>query len=716
MRRMLFNNFSNFARSRCTTSVYLTTAMLILTFIVAIFWITVAGSQFWMQNAHAAPGDILHSRAAVPTVPATGRGMWFPSSQPLITTVSSDGRQLIPTVDNNNIPHLVGHDSGAPAFIGHSWYVGSGGNCSLNNAWNCEQIETNPWFFADAKFTNGKLRALYSMSSSGPVRYAEYVGNGTGTGCNTGNTNWTCISIDGTTKRPYSLAVKPDSTIAIVTSNRASGSSGSIDYCEGTIVSGAWSGTCRIDFLPNGQMPSLSLTSSGQPRIAYYNVTISTQGLLSYAECDTSCTTTGTWTITGIDYVTYIGLASNWNVYHVPSLKVDAAGNPHIGYTIDPNGGTAVFYARKASGSEVGGCSYNGTDSGPGTTTPGWRCEYVNGDGVNGRAVDLVLEPLAGRVRMVTYAAVDGTGVHDYIQQIESGGVFTTYPTPPTRLSTACYDVRGLLFSTGTVGWKLVNPTKWACEVSNVQHTSNSRTINLAFDKNGQPIVATGLGVSQLLYPLQNTLTPTGLNNIAVEDNVYESMANVVPVYQSVLKMFRHEFIGNTSGLIATWKGRSSLASTTNSVSLQVFRFGSIQQWETVATDSVTAANVKFTLSTAGWSPAGSPSDYYFAVPGGYQVYWRVVQQPSNFSTSFTLSTDLWSLTAASTLRVEGRQGSQSGALVTSQSINFDVTGAQVFDNRTTTSGIWSSIVSAGAYTATPDPTVQGSYSYNAVS
>ena len=88
------------------------------------------------------------------------------------------------------------------------------------------------------------------------------------------------------------------------------------------------------------------------------------------------------------------------------------------------------------------------------------------------------------------------------------------------------------------------------------------------------------------------------------------------------------------TGITSTWKGRSSVAASTNNLVLQVYRFGSTNAWETIDLDSSLTANSYGSLA----GNLSTSLDEY--CDEGGTTYWRVYQE----SGRQTLETDVFTI------------------------------------------------------------------------
>jgi hypothetical protein len=144
------------------------------------------------------------------------------------------------------------------------------------------------------------------------------------------------------------------------------------------------------------------------------------------------------------------------------------------------------------------------------------------------------------------------------------------------------------------------------------------------------------------------TVTATNMGYCGVFDNQgdYDSIitgANEMPMYAGAV-----QFIGNTILPNIIWEGRTSLApntgGTTGDIYLQVYRFGSTNSWETIASNTA-SADCNTVDCTLSGSPTGTPSQYFETDGSEYWIYFRVYQEET--SSSITFKTDKLSATTA---------------------------------------------------------------------
>jgi hypothetical protein len=166
--------------------------------------------------------------------------------------------------------------------LGYSWYVGTGGNCPGNTAWNCTTIESITGLLGYSSSlafqSTGKPVIAYKTSDM-KLKVATYMGSPTPGSCS-GDANWECEVIDtglGSTSSRPSLALKSDDVPVISYLDSAnhqlklasvvfSGGTG----CTGGSYPGSW--TCSVIVASPGYDEldsSLELVSDTQAVISY---------------------------------------------------------------------------------------------------------------------------------------------------------------------------------------------------------------------------------------------------------------------------------------------------------------------------------------------------------------------------------------------------------------------------------------------------------------
>ncbi len=131
-----------------------------------------------------------------------------------------------------------------------------------------------------------------------------------------------------------------------------------------------------------------------------------------------------------------------------------------------------------------------------------------------------------------------------------------------------------------------------------------------------------------------------GYCGVYTNDGFYDSVvaqANERPMFN-----FAQRFSTNTVLPTAYWVGRSNIAPSTGGssgdIKIQVYRFGTTNAWEDVATNS-TSSNCNTDNCALEGIPSGTLSEYFEADGGNYWVYFRVWQTENTGGTE-TLKTD----------------------------------------------------------------------------
>ena len=144
-------------------------------------------------------------------------------------------------------------------------------------------------------------------------------------------------------------------------------------------------------------------------------------------------------------------------------------------------------------------------------------------------------------------------------------------------------------------------------------------TIASSEDKRYSKDTPTSLGStsSDLTYYLDNR----GYNYVLTDDNTNRDFnaalgGTNIPVLNTAYKYSNADEFPSVR-----WNGQSNVAPSTRTLTLEAFRFGASNAWETVTTNNTTGVDTDFELSTAGWAPAGPESDYYSSSWAYFRVY-----------------------------------------------------------------------------------------------
>jgi hypothetical protein len=123
---------------------------------------------------------------------------------------------------------------------------------------------------------------------------------------------------------------------------------------------------------------------------------------------------------------------------------------------------------------------------------------------------------------------------------------------------------------------------------------------------------------NSLLYYLD----PLGYSDLLIDDDSDRDEITSSSEYPVISFATKHT--NSTDSASSTWNGQSSIAPSVNNIVLQIYRFGSTNDWISVSTNSSAAANTDFDLAA---NINSNVSEYY---DGSDWIYWRVYQESGN--------------------------------------------------------------------------------------
>ncbi len=141
-------------------------------------------------------------------------------------------------------------------------------------------------------------------------------------------------------------------------------------------------------------------------------------------------------------------------------------------------------------------------------------------------------------------------------------------------------------------------------------------------------LVSLGTGIGDLAFYLD----PIGYTDVSLNDDVDKDSIITLgsyPVYN-----FATKHTNNTDAITVNWDGQSSVGPANKTVYLQVYKYGSPNQWVTVASNNTAATSTDFSFSS---NLNSDISSYY---DGSNWIYWRVYQE----SDSQTFETDYYNI------------------------------------------------------------------------
>jgi hypothetical protein len=211
-------------------------------------------------------------------------------------------------------------------------YAACAGNCLQATSWQAVTIDSSGDTGHDAALAtdgSGQLHVTYIERAGGARGRLKYAW--CATSCTTAS-NWQITVLDSGTflfSSPRALAVDGTDRRHLVYQKSDSLGVAPLYYarCDTGCASAASWLTTLVDPDPLfDAVPVLALDEGGHPRSGYWDH-ISNQVAISYASCDTQCTTTAGWHVLPIQTIEQ---GSSDLLQH--SLVVDQAGRPHMSF------------------------------------------------------------------------------------------------------------------------------------------------------------------------------------------------------------------------------------------------------------------------------------------------------------------------------------------------------------------------------------------------
>ena len=112
----------------------------------------------------------------------------------------------------------------------------------------------------------------------------------------------------------------------------------------------------------------------------------------------------------------------------------------------------------------------------------------------------------------------------------------------------------------------------------------------------------------------------------------------VADIDQKPIYGFATRYSSNTEAPSASVYFQTSLSPATNNLKLQVYRFGTTNAWEDVATYSTAGCSTSNCVIEG--NPSGTPSEYFEAQGSEYWVYYRLYQEENTSAAGITLKID----------------------------------------------------------------------------
>ena len=411
------------------------------------------------------------------------------------------------------------------------------------------------------------------------------------------DTAWTCTVIDDQTNSIdvyISMALDPSGTPWVSYPNdidgslviaKYVGSNGNCDtYASGSAGSDAWQCTVVDDQTDDvGFDPSLAFDASGNAWVSYENYDTGSIIVAKYVGSDGNCDTyaagsagSDAWQCTAVDAQTDVGLFNS-------SLAFDASGNAWVSYANYTNPSLIVA---KYVGSDGNCDTYAAGSAG----SDAWECTVVDDqtDLVNGE----------------TSLAFSSSGAPwvSYFNNTDDSSIIAKLKipeSPPTRAVVNAYNGRNA--GTSTLRYSLSSGL--------APYTDSYGTCG---------------GLATLLGYCGLYSADGQLDSITVQ-------ADQRAVYQASTR-----YDNNSELPFAKVAFQTDASPATQNVKLQVYRYGTTNAWEDVATYSTAGCSTSNCVISG--NAINTSSEYYETDGSDYWVHYRVYQEEGG--TSFTLRLD----------------------------------------------------------------------------
>ncbi len=556
--------------------------------------------------------------------------------------------------DRANVVYRYGNGSNSQAVRFASYTPGSTSGCGGTANWTCSVIEANT-------STNGGVTANFGRSTNIAVdragqkwaswqgasganalelRVGRYVGAGNGSGCTgTNSGEWKCWTLSSTGSEGLynSMALDANGYPWIAWSDATNGDLKVAHYLGPSATTGTGCYTGMTDWncytvddegsnaSPNGVYARIALDNKGRPWIAYKKTLPSVS--LSYARFvgneGSGCSPSKAWTC---------GVVTTDTPFDI-GFSFDANNRPYVSFGKSDGSVNLALYL-----GSLGTCPGSGS---------AWSCGVVKSDGPTSASARTGLAFDSANNPWLTWRDATDSG-REVANYVGSGG------------------------NCGSGYWA----SAFNCTVIlGTQGTAYAGSGQIAFDRSGTPWVTANTSATQRLYIAKLHAAPTqpsaavkrfypgsnayrgdaryvldagtgvGVSGCAgggycgvatASDGYFDSMSSVAG--ESPTYVFAKKVAANTSKYTVNWIGKSTVAPSSAAVTLQAYRFGSVNAWETISpstnTCSSTGAN---TACSVSGQAAGTTSQYFEADGSEYWMYFRVSQA---YGSAQTLSTD----------------------------------------------------------------------------
>lgn len=231
------------------------------------------------------------------------------------TSLGSASGIISTVLDSKNQPHITYTDSSLGGGVKYSRLLGS--------SWQTEKPVSSGSYSSIDLDSDDFASFSYVLGVGSYLGYAEYNGS-----------DWTIITLDNGVdlNTQTSLKIDLNNNVHIVYYDSILSSIKYANCTSDCTNSLNWDKITIDSTVGSSSWPSLALTNSGKPRIAYRN---QSSNNLVYASCDSNCNIPANWNFETADNSTQVS-------FYI-SLALDSNDNPHISYYRDDN----LYYAYK---------------------------------------------------------------------------------------------------------------------------------------------------------------------------------------------------------------------------------------------------------------------------------------------------------------------------------------------------------------------------------
>lgn len=517
----------------------------------------------------------------------TGNDAWLCGT---IDTANSIGNETAIVFDQTGTAWVAYMDGDGDAHdLRIARYVGSGGTGCASSEWTCEIIDEYGWTGIHPGIAAGStgIWISYHVWGDDDLRIAQFVGSG-GTGCQ--NSAWRCFVVDST---------------------------GSV-----------------------GSHSAIALDSHGNPWVSYLDGPNGDMKVARHVGTGGTGCAISSWTCLTVD----TGGADT--VGSETSIAIDASGTAWVSYH---NINQSDMKVARYVGSGGSGCTGGNT---------AWSCDGVETwDGNGAEETSIVIGPdgkpwisyqrnafFSGDLRIARYVGSGGTGCGS-----------SAWSCSAIDQSSALGAYSSLAFDRSGVPW--ISYQDWGnhrLKIAKRHLPQLEPTAATAVPYNGRSFSISDaehhLDWGDVSRPASGACNAVSNNSgycgVASADGVYDSVSttfNERPAY-----VLAQSASSNADKFDVIWQGQSSVAPSSNAITVEVYRWGSTNRWESikVGTNTCSSAAANTTCKIAG-IPNSTTSEYWKSDGGEYWIYFRVTQAAN--ATGATLRTDLFESTIAAT-------------------------------------------------------------------